>query len=195
MRKVTVDEAALRRYIEKVIDDAHVTCERENTAKYDFRIIGKYLLFALDCKYRRVRVRIFHRLFINLPKNFYLNFQLVWPYSMRESDECWHAVKFDVSGDIDDMYNAIGYWCIFGTPYIIRFLRTVRIWPTDFTNDDYVEVLRANGYSGEHAFSSKNGISWEEYFRNQYRRYASAFDKSFGVTPSERGNEIAATLE
>lgn len=196
MKKVTVNEQALRKYIEKVIDDAHVTCERENTAKYDFRIIGKYLLFALDCKYRKVRVRIFHRLHKNLPKNFFLNFQLIVPYPLRESDECYDASLFVVCSDILTVRDSIGYWNIFGTPYAIyfRYDSLYHVWPDDISRSAYYDTLHANGY-GYDEDQSTNDQPWAKTFEEDWVRYKLAFKEAFGMTPEERGLQVAAIMK
>lgn len=197
MGKVAVNEQALRRYIEKCITDACQTCERESDVEYDYRIIDKYLLFAIKTKYRRVRVRILYRLLHNLPKNFGLEFQAVHPWIMHESPECWDSLLFDVSGDILNVRNSIGYWSIFGIPCAIcfRYESLHRVCPTDISDSAYCDLLRANGYVCDDEDQSANSQPWAKTFEEDWVRYKLAFKEAFGITPEERGLQVATTMK
>ena len=69
-----MDTQNLENYINKCIADACTSTSKKNDVRYQYRIIGNHLLFAIKSRYQDVKTRVEFRLLNNLQKNFGLDF-------------------------------------------------------------------------------------------------------------------------
>ncbi len=163
---IMINEERLQEYIEKVISDACSSEKRPNDVKYQYRLIGNNLLFAIRSNYRKVRVRAEYRLLKNLPKNFGLSFHLVSPDPAHENDACRYAAKFDLfplSQGVDPNHS-VDNWEVFGRQY------TIRAYPSVYPLErglSHLQRLKACGFDYE------TDWDWETFLR----AFIAAYDR------------------
>lgn len=164
------NEKRLQEYIEKVISDACISENRPNDVKYEYRIIGDNLLFAIRSNYRKVRVRVEYRLLKNLPKNFHLKFHLVLPDAMHENEACCDAAAFDLylqDEGVDPNYS-VDAWEVFGRKYTIRTFSS-SYSPEGDDVKGYLNKLKECGYDYE------KDSGWDVFLK--------AFITAYGMAP------------
>lgn len=161
-------ERRLTEYIDMVISDACAVEKRPNDVKYQFRIIGNHLLFALSSKYRRVRMRVEYRLLKNTYKNFQYHFHLVLPDPIQENDACAEAAAFDLyplDEGVDPNF-CVDRWDVFGKKYTIRAFTAV--YPLE-GGEPHLTKLKEQGY--------------DYLVDNDWEKFQAAFFAVYGVTP------------
>lgn len=167
-----MDIKNLEKYINKCIADACASTNKENDVRYQYRIIGNHLLFAIKSRYQDVKTRVEFRLLNNLQKNFGLDFNLVYPDPLHENRACFDATKFDLYPDGIDPNDSIDVWTVFGKKYTIRTFAGNRPYEEDAI--EHLNKLREHGYD----YLTDNCISsWE--------KFKAAYEAAYGMTPMQ----------
>lgn len=180
-----MNTGSLKRYIEKVIDDATKSCGRENDVLYQAMIIDNNLLFAVKTKYKLVRLVIERRLLRNLTKNFGLSLHVIYPDPMKENYDAWMAAKFDIFESIStpDSHYSIMKWNVFGKDCLIRtfdftsgYLNPIASKATsigDYDGKTHLKMMKEHGYDFEKVYDRPcpYADSWETYCKAYEEAY------------------------
>jgi len=167
-----MDTQNLEKYINKCIADACTSTSKKNDVRYQYRIIGNHLLFAIKSRYQDVKIRVEFRLLNNLQKNFGLDFNLVYPDPLHESSDCFEVAKFDLYPDGIDPNHSIDVWTVFGKKYTIRAFAGIR--PYEEEALVHLNKLGEHGYD----YMADDTISaWE--------KFKAAYEAAYGMTPMQ----------
>lgn len=156
----------IKSYLDRVVSDAIQSSSWSDLEiKYDYRIIGNYLLFAMDGGNTITDNKIPYRLVNNLPKNFGLNLELV----LGGNPLKWPTIMFDIErlgqeyGGIQ-VGNTIDIWYLFGHMYIVNYI------PTLIPCIDHIVDKMGND-----DFSTIEG----------FYKYVAIYKDLYGITPLE----------
>ena len=173
-----INKAKLRKYIEKVIDDACKAEERPNDVQFEAYVIDKSsLLLVINTKFMRVKRRIYYRISHNIQRHFGLTMVSIYKViEVQHPDFIMEDDRVDAGYTVCDIKTNKGHYFI---------------WASAIGNKSHLipESIRSGNQDAITAFRNKlESVGGHLYYYddldNAFEAYKADYLAAFGNEPA-----------